>query len=248
MSDWIVGRNPVIEAIRSGRDIHKIWINEGSRKGSMQEIISLAKQNKIVIQYVPKQKLDQLAQGQSHQGVAASAASHDYVDFDDLVSRSLQGNGLPFLVLLDELEDPHNLGSILRTADATGVDGVIIPSRRSVGLTSVVAKASAGAIEYVPVCRVTNLVRAIDQLKEEGFWVVGSDASGQTDYREMKFDMPVALIIGSEGKGMSRLVKEKCDFLLRLPMEGRVSSLNASVAAGLLMYEVYRKRSPVQSG
>lgn len=248
MSDWIVGRNPVIEAIRSGRDIHKIWISEGSRKGSMQEIVGLAKQNKIVIQYVPKQKLDQLAQGQTHQGVAASVASHDYVEFDSLVSRSLQGERYPFLVLLDELEDPHNLGSILRTADATGVDGVIIPKRRSVGLTSVVAKASAGAIEYVPVSRVTNLARAIDQLKEEGFWIVGSDASGQTDYREMKFDMPVALVIGSEGKGMSRLVKEKCDFLLRLPMEGRVSSLNASVAAGLLMYEVYRKRSPVQSG
>ncbi|MBO8172730.1 MAG: 23S rRNA (guanosine(2251)-2'-O)-methyltransferase RlmB [Bacillaceae bacterium] len=248
MSDWIVGKNPVLEALRSGRTINKIWVGEGSQKGQMKDILKLARQQGIVVQDVPRKKLDQLASGQPHQGVAASVSSYDYADFEEMIRQARESDNTPFLLILDELEDPHNLGSILRTADAVGVHGVIIPKRRSVGLTSVVAKASAGAIEYVPVSRVTNIPRVIDQLKEEGFWVVGSDADAKDDYREVKYDMPVALVIGSEGKGMSRLVREKCDFLIRLPMKGNVSSLNASVAAALMMYEVYRQRYPLENG
>lgn len=247
MSEWIAGKNPVLEALRSGRSINKIWISEGSQKGQMRDVIALAKQQGVVVQLVPRKKLDQLAEGQSHQGVIASVAAYDYVELEDVLKKAEGKGEVPFLLILDELEDPHNLGSILRTADAVGAHGVIIPKRRSVGLTSTVAKASAGAVEYIPVARVTNIAQTIDELKEQGIWIVGTDASGKEDYREVKYDMPVALVIGSEGKGMSRLVKEKCDFVLRLPMRGEVSSLNASVAAALLMYEVYRQRHPLNN-
>lgn len=242
-SEFLVGKNSVMEALRAGRDINKIWINERAR-GSMQPVLRLAKRQNVFVQAVPKQKLDQLAGGTNHQSVVASVAAHRYAEMDELFHRAEEKGERPFFVILDEIEDPHNLGAILRTADAAGVHGVIIPKRRSAGLTSVVSKASAGAVEYVPVVRVTNIARTMDELKNQGLWFAGADAAGDQDFRDADFDMPIGLVIGNEGKGISRLVKEKCDFLVRLPMAGRVSSLNASVAAALLMYEVHRKRKP----
>jgi len=244
MSEWIIGKNPVLEALRAERDINKIWIAEGSNKGQMQQVIQLAKQAGVIVQYVPKQKLDQTVSG-NHQGVAASVAAYQYAELEDLFQAAANKNEDPFFLILDEIEDPHNLGSILRTADASGVHGVIIPKRRAVGLTAAVAKASTGAIEHVPVARVTNLARTIEELKEKGVWIVGTDAKGKQDFRQMDGTMPLAIVIGSEGKGIGRLISEKCDFLVRLPMAGKVTSLNASVAASLLMYEVYRKRNPI---
>jgi 23S rRNA (guanosine2251-2'-O)-methyltransferase len=242
--EYIIGRNPVLEALRSERDVNKIWVAEGSQKGSMLPLIGLAKEKKVFVQIVPKKKIDQMVEG-IHQGVVAQVAAYDYVELDDLFAKAEERNEAPFFMILDEVEDPHNLGSIMRTADAVGAHGIIIPKRRAVGLTATVAKASTGAIEYIPVARVTNLSRAVEELKERGVWIVGTDAKGTDDYRNMDGNMPIGLVIGSEGKGMARLMKEKCDFLIRLPMAGKVTSLNASVAAGLLMYEVYRKRNPL---
>lgn len=242
--EYIIGRNPVMEALRSERDINKIWISEGSQKGSMLPLIGIAKEKKVFVQIVPKKKIDQMVEG-IHQGVVAQVAAYDYVELDDLFAKAAERDEAPFFMILDEVEDPHNLGSIMRTADAVGAHGIIIPKRRAVGLTATVAKASTGAIEYIPVARVTNLSRAVEELKERGVWIVGTDAKGSDDYRNMDGKMPIGLVIGSEGKGMARLMKEKCDFLISLPMAGKVTSLNASVAAGLLMYEVYRKRHPL---
>ena len=242
--DLIIGKNPVLEALKSERDINKIWIAEGSQRGAMQQIIQLAKQNGVLVQYVPKKKIDQMVEG-NHQGVIAQVAAYKYYDVDELFKRAAEQNEPPFFLILDELEDPHNLGSIMRTADAVGAHGIIIPKRRSVGLTATVAKASTGAIEHIPVARVTNLARTIEELKNQGVWIVGTDAKGSDDYRSLDGMMPLALVIGSEGKGIGRLILEKCDFLVRLPMKGKVTSLNASVAASLLMYEVYRKRYPL---
>lgn len=241
--DYIGGKNPVIEALKGQRPINKIWVGEGSLKGQMSTVLSLARENKVNVQTVPKKKLDQMLPSEQHQGVVAQIAAYQYKDISQLFKLAKERDQQPFFLILDELEDPHNLGSILRTADATGAHGVIIPKRRSVGLTSTVAKASAGAIEHIPVARVTNLARTIDDLKKEGMWFVGTDASASQDYRDVDLDMPLGLVIGSEGKGISRLVKEKCDFLVKIPLAGQVTSLNASVAAGLLMYEVYRKRN-----
>ncbi|QHS23924.1 23S rRNA (guanosine(2251)-2'-O)-methyltransferase RlmB [Virgibacillus sp. MSP4-1] len=241
--EWIVGKNPVIEALKSGREMNKVMVLENLKPQSAKQIQQLAKTKGVTVQAVPKRKLDQI--GQHHQGVAASIAAYDYATLDELYDRAEKKGESPFFIILDELEDPHNLGSILRTADATGAHGVIIPKRRSVQLTQTVVKASTGAVEYIPVARVTNLARTIDELKEKNIWVAGTDAKGTEDYRELNGDMPLALVIGSEGKGMSRLVRDKCDWLVSLPMKGKVTSLNASVAAGLLMYEVYRKRSPI---
>ncbi|MGR5995745.1 23S rRNA (guanosine(2251)-2'-O)-methyltransferase RlmB [Bacillus cereus] len=243
-SEYIIGRNPVIEALRSGRDINKIWIAEGVAKGQVQIVLALAKENKIILQHAPKKKLDQLVEG-NHQGVIAQVVAYQYAELEDLFKVAEKRNEDPFFLILDEIEDPHNLGSIMRTADATGAHGIIIPKRRAVGLTASVAKASTGAIEYIPVARVTNLSRTIDELKERGLWIAGTDAKGKTDYRNLDGTMPIGLVIGSEGKGMSRIIGEKCDFLITLPMVGKVTSLNASVAASLLMYEVYRKRHEI---
>ncbi|TDQ34691.1 23S rRNA (guanosine(2251)-2'-O)-methyltransferase RlmB [Aureibacillus halotolerans] len=242
--EWITGKNPVIEALRAGRSIEKILIQKGAQKGPMKTVLSLAKDAGLVVQEAPKMKLDQISE-HPHQGVAALVAAYTYSSIDDILAKAEKKGELPFVLLLDELEDPHNLGSILRTADATGVHGVVIPKRRAVGLTQTVAKTAAGAMEYVPVARVTNISRTIDELKERGFWIAGTAADGDTDYRALDVNMPFGLVIGNEGKGMSRIVKEKCDFLVSLPMKGNVSSLNASVAAALLMYEVFRKRHPL---
>lgn len=240
VGEMIAGKNPVLEALRAGREINKLWIAEGVKKTGVQELMDLAKEQGVLVQFVPKQKIDKLAD--NHQGIVASVAAYDYAELDDLFAAAKAKNEDPFFLILDELEDPHNLGSIMRTADAIGAHGIIIPKRRAVGLTAVVAKASTGAIEHVPVVRVTNLAQTVDELKDRGVWIAGTDAKGSQDYRKMDATLPLALIIGSEGKGMSRLLKDKCDFLYHLPMVGHVTSLNASVAAALLMYEVYRKR------
>ncbi|WP_059105420.1 23S rRNA (guanosine(2251)-2'-O)-methyltransferase RlmB [Shouchella shacheensis] len=240
--EMIIGKNPVIEAIKSGHTIHKLWIADNSGKGQMGKLITLAKQHGVIIQNAPKRKLEQLVGNANHQGVVASVAAYEYASINDLFRRAEEKREDPFFLVLDEIEDPHNLGSIMRTADAIGAHGIIIPKRRSVGLTQTVAKASTGAIEYVPVVRVTNLARTMDELKGRGVWFAGTDAEASDDYSKASFDLPLGLVIGSEGKGMSRLTKEKCDFLLSIPMRGNVTSLNASVAASLLMYEVYRKR------
>jgi 23S rRNA (guanosine2251-2'-O)-methyltransferase len=243
-SDYIIGKNPVIEALKSERDINKILIAEGSQSGQMQQVIGMAKEANVMVQFVPKKKIDQLSEG-NHQGVIAQVAAYEYAEIEDLFAAAEKKNEAPFFLILDEIEDPHNLGSIMRTADASGAHGIIIPRRRAVGLTATVAKASTGAIEYIPVARVTNLARTIDELKEKGVWIAGTDASAKQDYRQIDGTLPLGLVIGSEGKGMGRLIRDKCDFLLSLPMAGRVTSLNASVAAALLMYEVHRKRHPL---
>lgn len=242
--DYIIGRNPVIEVLKSSRDINKIWVAENSIKGQAQQIIELAKERGILINFVPKKKIDQMVEG-NHQGVVAQVAAYEYVHIDDILKVAEKREEMPFILLLDEIEDPHNLGSIMRTADAVGAHGIVIPKRRAVGLTATVAKSSTGAIEHIPVARVTNMARTIEELKEKGVWIIGTDASAKDDYRNLDGSMPLALIIGSEGKGIGRLVKEKCDFLIKMPMVGHVTSLNASVAGSLLMYEVYRKRHPL---
>lgn len=243
-AELLGGKNPIVEALRSGRELNKIWVAEGLNKKSIGEILSLAQEAKVIVQYVPKKKLDSLLDT-NHQGIVASVAAYRYAELDDVFNLAAERGEDPLILVLDELEDPHNLGSILRTADAAGAHGVIIPRRRSVGLTAVVAKASTGAIEYIPVVRVNNLSQTVATLKDRGVWIAGTDAKGSADYRMMDATLPLAIIIGSEGKGMSRILKENCDFLYHLPMVGQVTSLNASVAASLLMYEVLRKRQPL---
>lgn len=240
----IGGKHSVIEALKSGRTINKIWVAENAQKHLTQPIVIEAKKLGVVIQHVDKRKLDQLAPGVQHQGVVAQAAPYAYAEVEDILQAAEQKGEPPFILLLDEIEDPHNLGSILRTADCTGVHGVIVPKRRSAQVTATVSKTSAGAAEYVPVARVTNLGQTIDSLKEKGIWVVGTDVSAAAGiYETIVFDGPVAIVIGNEGKGMGRLIREKCDVLVKLPMNGRINSLNASVAAGVVMYEVLRRRT-----
>ncbi|RUT27838.1 23S rRNA (guanosine(2251)-2'-O)-methyltransferase RlmB [Paenibacillus zeisoli] len=241
--DWIGGKHSLLEALRAGRTINKILIAEGAQKHLTQPIIAEAKKNGIVVQHVDKRKLDQMVPDLQHQGVAAQVAPYAYVEVEDLLAKAAEKEEAPFLLLLDEIEDPHNLGSILRTAECTGVHGVIIPKRRSASITSTVSKTSAGAVEYVPVARVTNLAHTIEQLKEAGVWVVGTDVTAKEEiYNNGVFTGPVAIVIGNESKGMGRLIREKCDVLLKLPMVGRLNSLNASVAAGVIMYETLRRR------
>ncbi|MCS7463554.1 23S rRNA (guanosine(2251)-2'-O)-methyltransferase RlmB [Paenibacillus doosanensis] len=242
MEEFIAGKHSVLEALRSGRTINKIWIAENAQKQLTQPIIAEAKQHGVIVQTADKRKLDQMVENVQHQGVVAQVAAYEYVEVDDILARAESRGEEPFILILDEIEDPHNLGSILRTADCTGVHGVIIPKRRSVGLTATVSKTSAGAVEYVPVARVTNLAQTIDQLKDRGVWVAGTDVAAQQPLYKTNLNMPLALVIGNENKGMGRLIKEKCDFLLKLPMFGHINSLNASVAASVFMYEVVRQR------
>lgn len=239
----VEGRNPVLEAIKAGREIEKILVSKNSNRGSINKIIKMARENKIIIQHVDKSKLDSMSATNAHQGVIAIVSSYRYSSIEDILDRAYSRNEDPFIIILDEITDPHNLGSIMRTAECAGAHGVIIPKRRSVGLTPVVAKTSAGAIEYLPVAKVSNISYAIDKLKEKGIWVYGADMEGKKEYYNTSLKGPIAIVIGSEGKGMSRLVKEKCDFLVKIPMKGQVSSLNASVASSIIIYEVLRQRS-----
>ncbi|GAB3069435.1 23S rRNA (guanosine(2251)-2'-O)-methyltransferase RlmB [Virgibacillus ainsalahensis] len=245
--EMIIGKNPVIEALKSGRSVNKVLISDQLNPNVQGKLIQQGKAAGTIVQKVPRNKLNQL-NGGNHQGVIAYVASYQYADIDDLFQKAEKKNEPPFFIILDELEDPHNLGSILRTADATGAHGVIIPKRRSVGLTATVAKTAAGALEHIPVVRVTNIANTIDELKEQNVWVVGTEANATEDYRVLDGKLALALVIGNEGKGMSRLVRKKCDWTVSLPMRGSVSSLNASVACSLLLYEVYRKRAPLGDG
>lgn len=241
-TEWIVGRRSVQEALRAGRELEKLLVAEGAAKGGLDALIKKARERGIPIQQVPRSRLDRLAEGANHQGIAAEAAAYKYAELEDLFRRAEERGEKPFFILLDGIGDPHNLGSILRTAEAAGAHGVIIPKRRAVGLTPAVGKVSAGAVEYVPVVRVTNLHRTAEELKEAGLWIIGSSPEAEMDFTEADYTLPLGLVVGSEGRGMSRLMKETCDLLVRLPMAGRVASLNASVAAALLMYEVFRRR------
>lgn len=236
------GKNPVIEALKSGRTIDKVYVSQGEKVGSVKKIISMCKEKKIPVIEVDRAKLDKMSVTNAHQGVVALVSAKEYSSVDDILKIADDKGESPFIVICDEINDPHNLGSILRTANAAGVHGVIIPKRNSVGLTSTVAKSSAGAIEFTPVAKVTNIARTIDELKDKNIWVVGAEGNGENDIYHQDFSGGIAIVIGSEGFGISRLVKEKCDFLVRIPMLGKITSLNASVAGALMIYEVVRAR------
>lgn len=239
--DMVAGRNAVMEALKGSRSVNKIMVAKGSNEGSIKEIIAVAKEKGVNIMYMERSKIDSMARGIRHQGVLAQVAPVQYVELEDILQIARDKNEPPFILLLDELEDPHNLGALLRTADAAGVHGVLIPKRRSVPLSATVAKTSAGAVEYVPVARIVNMVQTIRRLKDEGLWVAAADMDG-TDYYEADMTGPLLLIVGSEGHGVGRLVKEQCDFVVRIPMMGKINSLNASVAGSILMYEAMKQR------
>ena len=237
----IFGRNPVLEAIRSGREIDRLYIAHGVTSGSISEIIAKCSARGILIKEISSQKLDYYCNGGNHQGVALMIASHEYSTVEEILEFAKTRNESPFIIICDEIEDPHNLGAIIRTAESCGVHGIIIPKRRSASLNATVAKTSAGALEYMKVARVTNIANTIDLLKKEGVWIFGADMDGK-DYKKFDYSVPLALIIGNEGKGIGTLTRKKCDEIISLPMRGKINSLNASVAAGVLMYEVLKHR------
>ena len=240
--DLIIGRNAAMEALKSNKTIEALYVTNGPKEGSINAIINLEKDKKIVIKEVDKKKLDLMAAGNVHQGVIARITPYEYFEVKDILEDAKQKNEAPFIIILDELEDPHNLGSIVRTAETCGVHGIIIPKRRNVGVTPTVYKSSAGAIEHVKIAKVTNINNTIDELKEEGVWVYGADIEGKEYSYEVDFSGPCALIIGSEGRGISKLTLKKCDKLVKIPMIGKINSLNASVAGGIMMYEVLKGR------
>jgi 23S rRNA (guanosine2251-2'-O)-methyltransferase len=239
----IEGRNPVIEALRSDAQIDTILINKEAAQGSLNKIFELAKAKNILIKNVDKALLDRLSENKRHQGVIAEAMEYEYKEIDDIFNYAKAKNEKPFIVILDEITDVHNLGSIIRSAECLGAHGVIIPKRRAAQINGVAAKSSAGAIEYLPVCRVTNISETLEVLKEKGLWIYGADMDGEKYIYEEKFDVPVGLVIGSEGSGIGRLVKEKCDILVKIPMKGKINSLNASNAASIIIYEIMKQRS-----
>ncbi len=237
----IIGRNPVIEALKADKLIDTIFVNrEGG--GSLSLIVKMAKEKEIVVKEVSEQKLANMAKGGAHQGVIAMGACAEYVEIEDILALARERGEDPFVIICDEIEDPHNLGAIIRTAESAGAHGIIIPKRRSASLNHTVFKTSAGAASWLPVARVPNIVQAIEELKQNGIWIYGTDASGE-DYTKANLKGPIGLVIGSEGFGMGRLVASKCDFMLKLPMKGKITSLNASVAAGIFMYEIVRQRN-----
>ena len=241
MSEQVEGRNAVLEAFRSGRCVDKLFILDGCQDGPVRTIAREARKKDTIINSVSKERLDQLSETKAHQGVIAQVAAYEYATVEEILAKAEEKGEPPFLVLLDNVEDPHNLGAIIRTANLAGAHGVIIPKRRSVGLTSTVAKTSAGAINYTPVAKVTNLVRTIEELKEKGIWFVCADMGGESMY-QLNLTGPIGMIVGNEGEGVSRLVREACDFTASIPMKGDIDSLNASVAAGVLAYEIVRQR------
>lgn len=237
----IEGRNPVIEAYRSGKTIDKLFVLDGCQDGPVKTITREARKQHTIISYVSKERLDQLSETHHHQGVIAIAAAYDYASVDDILAKAREKGEAPFIFLLDGIKDPHNLGAIIRTANLAGAHGVIIPKHRAVGLTATVARTSAGALNFTPVAKVTNLGATMDELKKEGLWFVCADMKGEVMYRQ-NLTGPIGLVIGNEGEGVSRLVREKCDFTASIPMKGDIDSLNASVAAGVLAYEIVRQR------
>ena len=245
--DIIAGRNAVNEALRSGRTIDSLYVVRGSaHSGSLSALIAKAKSKDIAIKEADSKKLDFMCGNANHQGVVAVAAVKEYATIDDIFQLAKERNEPPFIIVADELEDPHNLGAVLRVAECAGAHGIIIPKRRAVGLTYAVGKASAGAVEYVPVARVTNITAAIDELKKRGVWIYAADMEGQS-WCTVDYSGPAAIVIGSEGTGVGRLVKEKCDFVISLPMKGKINSLNASVACGIICYEIARQRSGIKT-
>lgn len=237
----IEGRNAVLEAFRAGKTIDKLFVLDGCQDGPVRTILREAKKTDCIVNFVKKERLDQMSETGKHQGVIAYAAAYEYGTVEEMLERAKEKNEQPFLILLDNIEDPHNLGSIIRTANQVGAHGVIIPKRRAVGLTATVAKASAGAINYTPVAKVTNLVKIMDELKKQGMWFVCGDMGGDSMY-SLDLTGPMGVVIGNEGEGVSRLVKENCDFVATIPMFGDIDSLNASVAMGVLSYEIVRQR------
>lgn len=237
----IEGRNAVLEAFRSGKTVDKLYILDGCQDGPVRTIAREARKHDTIIQYVKKERLDQLSETGKHQGVIAVAASYEYASVEDILNKAREKGEPPFIFLLDNIEDPHNLGAIIRTANPAGAHGVIIPKRRAAGLTAVVARTSAGALNYTPVAKVTNLKTVMEELKKEGMWFVCADMGG-TPYYDLDLKGPMGLVIGNEGEGVSRLVKENCDFIASIPMKGDIDSLNASVAAGILAFEIARQR------
>ncbi|MGZ4164125.1 MAG: 23S rRNA (guanosine(2251)-2'-O)-methyltransferase RlmB [Tumebacillaceae bacterium] len=240
--EQVVGRHPVLEALKAGRQINKILLAEGSTGNTVMEILGKARDSNIVVQTVPKAKLDQATETRNHQGIIAYLAAKDYAELEDIIEAAKESSRPGLIIVLDEIEDPHNLGSILRTADGVGAHGVVIPKRRAVPLTATVAKASAGAIEHMPVARVANISQAIETLKKAGFWVVGTEVETDKMYHQVDMSGPTVIVIGNEGKGLGEVIKKRCDYLVRLPMIGQVQSLNAGVATGILLYEVLRQR------
>lgn len=241
MSEQIEGRNAVMEAFRAGHTIDRLYVLDGCQDGPVRSIVREAKKRDTLLQFVSKERLNQLSQTGNHQGVIAQAAVYEYATVEAILEKAKEKGEAPFVFLLDDIEDPHNLGAIIRTANLAGAHGVIIPKRRAVGLTATVAKTSAGALNYTPVARVTNLGQTIESLKEEGLWFVCADMGGETMY-DLNLTGPIGLVIGNEGQGVSRLVREKCDYVASIPMKGDIDSLNASVAAGVLAYEIVRQR------
>ena len=237
----IEGRNPVREAFRAGRTIDRLYVQDGLKDGPVLALVSKARKSDVIVTFVSKERLDEMSETGKHQGVVAQCAAYAYAEVEDLLERAREKGEAPFLFLLDDIEDPHNLGAIIRSANLMGAHGVIIPKRRAVGLTATGAKASAGALNYTPVARVANLSQTIEQLKKEGMWFVCADMDGELMY-DLNLTGPIGVVIGNEGSGVSRLVKEKCDFTARIPMNGEIDSLNASVAAGVLGYEIVRQR------
>lgn len=239
--DQLEGRNAILEAYRAGRDVDKLYVRQGTPDGALQTILREAKKQETLVSFVKKERLDQMSVTGRHQGVIAQVAAYTYAEVEDILDRARERKEDPFLLLLDGIEDPHNLGAIIRTANLAGAHGVVIARHRAVGLTAVVARASAGALHYTPVAKVTNLGQTIDQLKKEGMWFVCADMGGTRMY-DLNLKGPIGLVVGNEGEGVSRLVKEKCDFVASIPMKGDIDSLNASVAAGVLAYEIVRQR------
>lgn len=242
-NDQVEGRNAVLELLESGRDINKILVANGEKHGSIHKILAIAKERKIIVTEIEKNKLNQIAQTPNNQGVIAIVPPYDYCEVKDILDEAKRKNEKPFILILDGIEDPHNLGSIIRTAETAGVHGIIIPKRRAASVNSTVSKVSAGAVEYMKIARVNNINETIRYLKEQDVWICGTDMDTDTIYTKQDYKMPIAIVIGSEGFGMSRLVKENCDFLVKIPMKGRITSLNASVSAGIIMYEVVKNRN-----
>lgn len=240
--DQVEGRNAVIALLESGRDINKIYVQAGEKHGSIYKIMAMAKEQKVLIVEMEKNKMNQIAQTQNHQGVIAIVPPFSYCEVDDILELAKARQEDPFVVILDGIEDPHNLGSIIRTAETAGVHGVIIPKRRAALVNSTVEKTSAGAVEYMKIARVENLTKTIEYLKEQGLWICGTDMEASTYYDKQDYAGPIGIVIGSEGFGMSRLVKENCDFLVKIPMKGKTTSLNASVSAGIIIYEAVKQK------
>lgn len=241
-NDQIEGRNAVLEYLESGKDINKILITKGEKHGSINKIIAIAKERKIIISELERSKLNQIAQTENNQGVIAIVPPYDYCEVEDILEVAKKRQEEAFILILDGIEDPHNLGSIIRTAETAGVHGIIIPKRRACGVNSTVSKVSAGAVQHMKIARVNNINETIKFLKQNDIWICGTDGQAKTYYFQQDFKMPIAIVIGSEGYGMSRLVKENCDFLVKIPMKGKITSLNASVSAGIVMYETTRQR------